>query len=95
MTTARSPLSKLKKQADRIAMALKQAERGEPIAHDPAGKIAAARQRDSVKFAVVMDDKIFSVDMTWETIRATSEAGISEYIVRQMREATTAWSITS
>lgn len=87
MTTARSPLSRLKKQADRIAMALKAAERGETIANDPGGKIAAARAGDSIKFVVAMDDKLLSIEMTWATIRATSEAGLSEYIVGHMRES--------
>lgn len=36
---------------------------------------------------MVMDDKVLEVEMSWATIKATSEAGISEYIVRQMREA--------
>lgn len=88
MTTARSPLSALKAQSDRIAAALKAAERGESIvAFDPAGKIAAARSRDSVTFAVVMDDKILKIEMPWITIRDSSEHGISEYILKHMREA--------
>lgn len=87
MTTSRSPLRVLKQQSDRIAMALKQAERGEAIAHDPGGKIVAARSRPSVKFGVVMDDKVLTIDMPWSTIRETSERGISEYLLKQMREA--------
>lgn len=87
MTTAQSPLRVLKAQSDRMAMMLKAAERGDTIANDPGGKIAAARERDSVKFAVAMDDKIISIDMPWATIRETSESGISEYILNHMREA--------
>jgi hypothetical protein len=87
MTTSRSPLSALRRQADTIAVALKQAERGEKIVHDPVGKIAAARCRESVKFAVVMDDKIISVEMPWAMIHDTSERGISEYILKQMKGA--------
>jgi hypothetical protein len=34
-----------------------------------------------------MDDKIITIDMPWTTIRATSEAALSEYILKQMREA--------
>lgn len=85
MTAANSPHNKLKEQADRIATALKAAERGDTIAHDPGGKIAAARARDSVSFAVVMDDKIIKIEMPWSTIRETSVRGISEYIIEQMR----------
>lgn len=87
MTTARSPLRVLKAQADNMAVLLKAAERGEKIANDIGGKIAAARQRNAVKFAVVMDDKVLSIDMTWAAIRDTSEAGISEFILKQMRES--------
>jgi hypothetical protein len=86
MTTAHSPLRVLKTQADRIAAALKAAERGEKIADDPGGKIAAARSRDSVTFGVVMDDKVLKIEMAWSLIRETSEIGISEYILKQMRE---------
>jgi len=87
MTTARSPLAALKAQADKIAAALKSAERGEKVATDPAGKIAKARAGESVTFAVVMDDKILKITMTWATIRVTAEAGIAEYILLRMREA--------
>lgn len=85
MTTAHSPLHLLKAQADTIAAALKAAERGEKIARDPGGKIAAARAQDSVTFAVVMDDKILKIEMPWATIRTTSEMGIAAYILKQIR----------
>ena len=88
MTTKDSPLSALKFQADKIAILLRAAERGANISsYDPSGRITAARSRPVVTFAVVMDDKVLEVEMSWATIKATSEAGISEYIVRQMREA--------
>lgn len=87
MTTARSPLRILKAQADNIAKIVKAVERGENPMEDRGGKIAAARNRDSVKFGVVMDDKVLTIDMTWATIRDTSEVGIAEYILQQMREA--------
>jgi hypothetical protein len=85
MTTSRSPLRVLKQQADQIAAALKAAERGEPIAVDPGGKIAAARRRDRVKFGVVMDDKLLTIEMTWAKVSETSEVGIAEYILKYMR----------
>jgi hypothetical protein len=69
-----------------MAMLLKKAERGEHIPGDN-GKLAAARDKDSVKFAVVMDDKIISIDMLWATISTTSEHGIAEYILKHMRDA--------
>lgn len=87
MTTAHSPLRVLKAQADNIAKIVKAVERGENPVEDRGGKIAAARNRESVKFGVLMDDKVITIDMPWATIRATSEAGISEYVLRHMREA--------
>ncbi len=86
MTTKHSPLRVLKAQADTIAAALKAAERGEKIASDPAGKIAASIAKGIVKFAVAMDDKIISIEMPWSTIRETSEVGIAEFILKHMRE---------
>lgn len=38
-------------------------------------------------FAVMMDDKILSIEMPWATIRETSERGISEYVLKHMRGA--------
>jgi hypothetical protein len=87
MTTKHSPLSALKAQADKIAATLKAAERGDKIDARFAEKIAEARSKESFKVGIVMDDKIITIDMPWFTIRNSSEAGLSEYIVRQMREA--------
>lgn len=86
MTTSHSPLRVLKAQADRIAQTLKAAERGEITpAQDPTGKIAASRGKESVKFAVAMDDKLFTIEMPWETIRSSSEAGLAEFVLKEMR----------
>lgn len=87
MTTKHSPLSALKAQASKIAANLKAAERGDPIDVRFAEKIAAARGKESIKFAIFMDDKIIKIEMPWATIRNTNEAGIEEYILTQMREA--------
>ncbi len=87
MTTKHSPLSALKAQADKIAQTLKAAERGEKIDVRFAEKINEARGKESFKVGIVMDDKIITIEMPWATIRATSEVGLSEYIVKQMREA--------
>ena len=87
MTTARSPLRVLRAQADKIAALLKAAERGEKIDVRFAEKIAAARDKPSLIFAVFMDDKVLKIEMPWKTIQTTSEIGIAEYIVDQMREA--------
>lgn len=87
MTTAHSPLRVLKAQADKMAMILKAAERGDKIDVPYAAKIIEARARETVKFVVAMDDKWLKIEMPWATIKETSEAGISEYIVKQMRES--------
>lgn len=87
MTTRHSPLSALKAQSDKIAATLKAAERGEKIDVRFAEKIAAARDKESFTVGIVMDDKIIKLEMPWATIRGTSEVGLSEYILRQMREA--------
>ena len=86
MTTKHSPLSALKAQADKIAATLKAAERGEQIDARFAEKVAAARNKESFKVGIVMDDKIITIEMPWQTIRNTGEVGLSEYIVKQMRE---------
>jgi hypothetical protein len=87
MTTAQSPLNLLQTQARKMAVALKAAERGEKIASDPFGKIAAARARPSIKFVVVMDDKVLAMEIPWQVVRETSEDGLVEWIVGQMRES--------
>lgn len=85
MTTAQSPPSALKAQADRIAALLKAAERGERIDVRFAEKIAEARGRPSIKVGIVMDDKVLTPEIPWETIRGLSEAELSGWIINQMR----------
>lgn len=85
VTTSQSPLRVLKAQADNIAKIIKAVERGENPVEDRGGKIAAARNRDTFKVAVAMDDKIITIDMAWATIRANSEIGLAEYILKLMR----------
>ena len=80
MPTKPSPLRQLKEQADSIAQKIKAAERGEITLK------AGAEQKDAIKFGVVMDDKILTIEMPRDLIRTSSEAGISEYILKQMRE---------
>jgi hypothetical protein len=87
MTTSRSPLRVLKAQADSIAKTIKAVERGENPIEDQGGKIAAARNKPSVKFGVVMDDKLITIEMAWDIIQNTSEVALSEYILRYMRDA--------
>lgn len=81
MTTTRSLFGTLKVQADKIAAALKAAERNEKINE----KIVAARDKEIFKIGIMMDDKVITIEMPWATIRGTSEAGLAEYILKQMR----------
>lgn len=87
MTTRHSPLYELKAQADHIASVIKRAERGEHITDRFAEKISEARKRETFKVGVVMDDKVFTIEMTWARIRETDEAGLSAYMLGLMQEA--------
>lgn len=87
MTTAYSPLSQLKAQADKIAATLKAAERGEKIDVRFAEKLAAARATDSFIVGVAMDDKFLKIKIPWRTIRETSEVDLVEWLLEQMRES--------
>lgn len=87
MTTSHSPLRVLKAQADMIAKTIKAVERGENPVEDRGGKIAAARHKPGIKVGVVMDDKVLIVEMTWATIRESSEVGLAEYILKHMRDS--------
>lgn len=86
MTTAQSPLHMLTQQADRIANTLKQIERGETVALDPGGKMAASRSKPTVTFGVFMDDKFIKITMPWSIIRECSKSGLAEYVLMQMQE---------
>lgn len=74
MTTSQSPLRLLKAQADKVARMLKATERGEKVVEDVGGKIAASLAAGTVRFAVAMDDKLLTIDMTWAT-RTIDERG--------------------
>lgn len=85
MTTSHSPLRVLKAQADKIATMIKAAERGEAIDVQFAEKITAARKTGNFIIGVIMDDKVIKLTLTWSTIHDSSEAGLAEYILKQMR----------
>lgn len=85
MTTSNSPLRVLKQQSDGIAKMLKAVERGEKPVEDSGGKIAASLALGVVKCAVVQDDKIVILEMTWESVRGMSEVALSEWILKYMR----------
>lgn len=85
MTTSQSPIHVLRAQADNIARIVKAIERGEQPIEDRGGKIAASRATGRTKFAVAMDDKIITVEMSWVKISESSEAELSAMILREMR----------
>jgi hypothetical protein len=87
MTTKHSPISAIKRQADKIAFMLKAFERGEKIDDRFAEKIREARiKRGVLKFAIAMDGKTLIIDMPFDMIGRSSEVAISEWIVKAMKE---------
>lgn len=81
MTNASSPPHVLRAQARKIAVTLKGAQDGSP---DSTIKLA-----DTVKFGVVMDDKVITIEMAWTSIRDFTIEGLTEYVLKQMQgEAT-------
>ena len=85
MSTSKSPAWKLRREADNMAKIIKAVERGEKVAADPAGKMAAALARGSVKFGIVMDDKVITIEMPTATIRKHTEPELSAWIIEYMR----------
>lgn len=84
MTTSQTPKRILRQQAAAIAEMLKKAERGEPVNADFDRSAQEARERGVFKVAIAMDDKIVSIEMTWETIRDAKEAALREYVLELM-----------
>lgn len=87
MTTASSPIQRLKEQATKIAQTLKAADRG--IYPNPSFKRKAeeSKRRGVFVVGIAMDDKIITVNIAWSTIAATSEKDLVDYIVDLMQEA--------
>jgi hypothetical protein len=79
MSTSKSPLSKLKKEASAIAVKLKAMERGE----EP--EMVAAREKPFVKFGLVMDDKVLMIELPWSMIELHGEVSLAEFLVKHMR----------
>lgn len=73
MTTKDTPREELKVQSDKIAKALK-------------AMCDTPRAKSYIKFALVMDDKLLSIEIPWQTIDDTTEEALSEYILLQMQE---------
>jgi hypothetical protein len=88
MTSKHSPLSQLKNQADKIAALLKAAERGDKT-NANVKKLADARDKESVKVGIVMDDKVITLEMPWKVIEGVTELELAEYILDKMRETRT------
>lgn len=87
MSTSKSPISVLRRQASITAAHIKRLERGEAVpAMDPAGKIAASKDKGVLKFAVVMGDKTVLFEMSWFTIKELTEHQLAQMILANMTE---------
>ncbi len=82
-------LSELRRQADKIAKNLKAIDRGETVTDDRDGKIAASRIKGEVKFAIIVNDKACVIEMTWASIRDSTEAALSAFVLKQLRDTET------
>lgn len=80
MSNKDSPLRKLTAEANRIAAYIKAVGRGD-IPAKP-----GSETKDGLKFGIVMDDKIITIELTRAKIEEYSEGAISTMIVKLMRE---------
>lgn len=81
MTTSHSPLRVLQAQANTIAATLKAAERGE----GNADVMAKARATGKAIIGIVMDDKIVTLTIPFETIKTSSEVALAAYVLKHMK----------
>ncbi len=70
MSTSDSPLWKLQKEARQIARRLKR---------------STLPDKPRIKFAVIMDDKVITVEIDRQVIVATTEEALEAMIVREMQ----------
>ena len=88
MSTSASPPEKLRAQAHNIAVNLKKLAGGGQVADDPLGKIAAARARGYLDFAIVMDDKIIKIEVPFSKIDELTLPLLCDFIYDAMRGGT-------
>lgn len=74
MTTKDSPIERLRDHAEKIALTLKRAAEG------------GIHDKPTTKIGIVMDDKIITMDIPWETIKSTEHAALVDFIVDEMQE---------
>lgn len=87
MTNKHSAPIVLQKQADAIANIIKRAERGEKADAIISGKVRAAREsKNSLKCAVIMDDKTIILEMPWDIIAHSTEAELATVVLKAMME---------
>jgi len=90
MTTKHSSPLVLQGQADAIANIIKRAERGDKLPTNMraiAGRVQAAREsKNSLKVAVLMDDKNIILEMPWDVVAESSEAGLAQFVLKAMME---------
>lgn len=80
MSRASDPISKLRPEANAIALALKN--------RDPRmlGQGGQVFRKPDLTFCIAMDDKFLKISTTWEEIDAQSEHHLTEWILTHMRE---------
>lgn len=71
MTTSSSPVEELIAQAQAMI--------------DELRAIPKPRAKEKIKFAIVMDDKIVTVEIKWETIDVMMDHQLVQLLLREMR----------
>lgn len=82
---ASTPLRQMQARSDDWARKLKAWERGD-VGSDQTGRIAQWRKRATVQVVVPFDDKAVSLEMELQDIAEASEAELSFFIMRSVRE---------
>lgn len=76
VTTKNSPYADLKAQAVKMVAVLK--DKNHP-------QTQKARQKDTCKTGIAMDDQIITIELSWTYIDGVSSDDLVEYIIRLMR----------
>jgi hypothetical protein len=72
VSTSNSPIEKLRAEAARMVPHLKRASQSKANLPD-------------LKFGIVMDDKVISIEMSLKTIRESTPEALEELLVREMQ----------
>lgn len=80
MSTSNSPIEKLRAEAERISIRLKEMETGENL-HG----LSHLRLKDPMTMGIIQDDKVIKITIAWKTIKETTEEALTEYILGLMQ----------